>query len=237
MVSGNFGATNFKVCGLGEIAGQSFDPSQQALANCGLDGGEVIETGLPQPDLVGIRHVQGSSPSCRFASSRVTQPWRSGVSPVAVASSHSPLCFIRSTARKAASSFCSLGVRAADSVLSSAKDMLGSCHGERNLASRSLWLLLAFPGSLTADTLFLNKSEGAPGGLITADVKLLNERRIVGMQFDLKIPGGQAVPGRAFLAGETDCQINGPSLQINGPSLYLMARPFICLPSYEEIGQ
>lgn len=54
-----------------------------------------------------------------------------------------------------------------------------------------------------ADTLFLNRSEGAPGDLITADVKLLNERRIVGMQFDLKIPGGQAVPGGAFLAGET----------------------------------
>lgn len=55
-----------------------------------------------------------------------------------------------------------------------------------------------------ADTLFLNKSEGLPGDLINADVKLLNERRIVGMQFDLKIPAGQAIPGGAFLSGDTE---------------------------------
>ncbi len=48
--------------------------------------------------------------------------------------------------------------------------------------------------SAWADTLFLSHTAGVPGTQVVADVRLLNERRIVGLQFDLRIPAGQAVP-------------------------------------------
>jgi hypothetical protein len=56
---------------------------------------------------------------------------------------------------------------------------------------------------IQADSLFLENTSGDPGFSVNASLRLLNERRIVGMQFDLKIPGGQAVPSGAFLEGET----------------------------------
>jgi hypothetical protein len=70
--------------------------------------------------------------------------------------------------------------------------------GWRQECRRSLWLLLGFPGSLMADSLFLEGTSGDPGTAVNAGVRLLNERRIVGMQFDLKIPGGQAVASGAL---------------------------------------
>ena len=70
--------------------------------------------------------------------------------------------------------------------------------GWRQKCRRSLWLFLGFPGSLLADSLFLEHTSGDPGAAVNAGVRLLNERRIVGMQFDLKIPGGQAVASRAL---------------------------------------
>lgn len=55
-------------------------------------------------------------------------------------------------------------------------------------------------GLCPADTLFLENHGGNAGATTTADVSLLNERRIVGLQFDLKIPAGQAVPSAALAA-------------------------------------
>lgn len=62
-------------------------------------------------------------------------------------------------------------------------------------------ILPAMAAGLRADVLYLNHTSGQPGTQVAADVKLRNERRIVGLQFDLRIPAGQAVPGIS-LVGE-----------------------------------
>lgn len=49
-----------------------------------------------------------------------------------------------------------------------------------------------------ADTLFLSGTTGAPGTSVDAQVALLNERRITGMQFELRIPAGQAEAASAL---------------------------------------
>jgi hypothetical protein len=61
-----------------------------------------------------------------------------------------------------------------------------------------LLTLLATGARMAGDTLFLNGTSGSPGESVDATVGLLNERRIVGMQFDLKIPVTQAEAGGAL---------------------------------------
>ena len=128
-------ATDGEISFAGEAATQGFQPCEQSLSLRDLERAEVIEAGLPELNLIGVRHVQGLSSSCLFASSSETQPWRSGALGLEVASSHSPLCFIRSKVRNAASSRCSSGRSAALSAISSAKDMPGRWHEQRKMPS------------------------------------------------------------------------------------------------------
>lgn len=69
-----------------------------------------------------------------------------------------------------------------------------------NPSLRLLFPALAIMACARADTLFLSNQGGSPGQQVSAEVELLNERRIVGLQFDLKIPAGQAVPSAALAA-------------------------------------
>ncbi|QTN31255.1 hypothetical protein HZ994_02550 [Akkermansiaceae bacterium] len=62
-------------------------------------------------------------------------------------------------------------------------------------------LLLGATLCASGDTLVLKNTSGSPNTQVSADVGIVNERAIVGMQFDLKIPGSQALPGSAS-AGE-----------------------------------
>lgn len=61
----------------------------------------------------------------------------------------------------------------------------------------SSWVWILGTVVVHADSLFLEGTSGESGATVSAGVRLHNERRIVGMQFDLKIPGGQAVAGGA----------------------------------------
>ena len=68
--------------------------------------------------------------------------------------------------------------------------------------SCSIILAVLATGNLTlADSLFLEGTDGQRGTSVEARLRLLNERRIVGVQFDLRLPGSQAT-ARGALALE-----------------------------------